>query len=106
MSEILQEVKSLRFENEVLLKKQNQAIELTVALRERIESLLNPPIPEHVNIKTACVLLGRTHSIVYGYLKEAGIQPSQTLGRSKSYRFSDIQDIGNRLGIKLQKLSA
>ncbi|APA65651.1 hypothetical protein [Maribacter sp. 1_2014MBL_MicDiv] len=106
MSSILQEVKSLRTENEILLKKQNQAIELTVALRERIESLLNPPIPEHVNIKTACMLLGRSHAVVYGYIKDAGIQPSQTLGRSKSYRYSDIQDIANRLGIRLQKLSA
>ena len=106
MSKILQEVESLRSENAVLLKKQNQAIELTVSLRERIEALLNPPTPEHVTIKTACRLLDRTHSVVHGYIKEAGIKPSQTLGRSKSYRYSDIKLIGDRLGIKLQKLSA
>ena len=90
----------------LLLKNQHQAIELTKSLRDRIETLLNPPTPEFVTIKTACMLLGRTHAVVYGYIKEAGIQPSQTLGRSKSYRYSDIKDIADRLGIKLQKLSA
>ncbi|MFS4447318.1 hypothetical protein [Maribacter sp. 2307UL18-2] len=106
MSEILKEVKNLRRENQTLLKKQNQAIELTVTLREKIEKLLNPTPPENVTMKDACHLLNRSHAVVLGYIKEADIQPSKTLGRSKSYRYSDIKSIGDMLGIKLQKLSA
>lgn len=97
MSTIVKQVQELH-------KKQDQAIELTLALQERIEELLNPPKPDFLTIKQCCVVLDRTHSIVLKYIKELDIQP-HTIGRSKTYHYKDIERLGVMLGITLKNIA-
>ena len=94
------------FMSNTIEKKLDTAIELTTALRKRIEELLDPPQPEFVSLKQACFILNRTNAIVNGYFKDYNVSPVRTLGKTKTYAYKDIERVARILGTTPRKLTA
>ncbi len=88
-----------------ILDRQKQTIQLTEELTRKIDELLNPEQPEHLTIKDACFALGRTNSILIKWSRELGIEPEH-FGATKVFKYSDIERIAQRIGVKLRNVAA
>ncbi|CAZ98726.1 hypothetical protein [Zobellia galactanivorans] len=88
----------------LLLQKQNQAIELTQGLKEKLESILNPPQPELLSPKEISFLLNRSYQSVMKYLKENQLSPVYR-GRVALYRYDEVLKLAKKLGITTKKIA-